>query len=72
MEGNTDLIKILAEHKEKYGLLGETIFSKGFAMGYSTAMEEAHEMMNKLKEAIENLRKNIEDGNVKEETDNSL
>ena len=62
MEGNTDLIKILAEHKEKYGLLGETIFSKGFAMGYSTAMEEAHE----------NLRKNIEDGNVKEETDNSL
>ena len=41
-------------------------------MGYSTAMEEAHEMMNKLKEALENLRKNIEDGNVKEETDNGL
>lgn len=72
MEGNTDLIKILAEHKEKYGLLGGTIFSKGFAMGYSTAMEEAREMMNKIKEALEDLRKNIEDDNIKEETDNSL
>jgi len=72
MKENKDLIKTIAEHREKYGILGEAIFSQGYAMGYSAAMDEAHETMNKLKEALETLRINIENGGIKKETDNSL